>query len=70
MSLVSLHSAITQTPLDPVIHPKLILAAAVFIARCGKSCFPLAGKLLDPAAVHLYPAAAIRYNAPVLEIKE
>jgi hypothetical protein len=27
-------------------------------------------KLLDPAAVQLYPAAAIGYHAPVLEIKE
>jgi len=27
-------------------------------------------KLLDPAAVHLYPATAIGYHAPVLEKKE
>jgi len=27
-------------------------------------------KLLDPAAVQLYPAAAISYHAPVMEEKE
>jgi hypothetical protein len=59
-----------QTPHAPVVHPKIFLAAAVFITRCGRRCFPPAGKLLDPVAVHLSPAAAICYHAPVLEDKK
>src|ERR1017187_2521395 len=30
----------------PVVHPKMILAAAVFFAQCERRCFPPAGKFL------------------------
>jgi hypothetical protein len=46
-----------QMPLAPVVHPKMILAAAVFFALCEKGWFQPAGK---SGAFRLHPISARR----------